>query len=141
MHDANPGDDAPSDDNTRVNIPRVAAELAAAFEAYEAALVANDIAALNAMFWNDGLTTRYGTRADERQFGHAEIARFRIGRGPVDQRRTLQHQRITTFGRDFGIANTEFSPAGSDKVGRQTQTWIRTADGWKIVSAHVSFGT
>ena len=83
---------------------------------------------------------RYGTRAHERLYGHAAIAEFRTTRGAVDQRRTLHHRRIVTFGRDFGIATTEFSPAGSDKVGRQSQTWVRTDDGWKIVSAHVSFG-
>ena len=83
---------------------------------------------------------RYGTRAHERLYVHAAIAEFRTTRGAVDQRRTLHHRRIVTFGRDFGIATTEFSPAGSDKVGRQSQTWVRTDDGWKIVSAHVSFG-
>jgi hypothetical protein len=123
-----------------VDIPEVLAELVASFEAYERALIDNDIEALNALFWASPLTTRYGTRDDERQYGHAEIADFRRRRGAVDQRRVLRNRRITTVGRDFGIANTEFIPAGSDKVGRQSQTWMRTADGWKIVSAHVSFG-
>lgn len=123
-----------------VNIPEVVAELTRAFEAYERALLGNDIAALNALFWESPHTTRYGTRAAERLHGHAEIAEFRTRRGAIDQRRTLRHQRITTFGRDFGVADTEYVPAGSDKVGRQSQTWVRTDDGWKIVSAHVSFG-
>jgi hypothetical protein len=123
-----------------VDIPEVLAELVVTFEAYERALIANDIEALNALFWPSPSTTRYGTRDAERQYGHAEIADFRRRRGVVDQRRVLRSKRITTFGRDFGIANTEFIPAGSDKVGRQSQTWLRTADGWKIVSAHVSFG-
>jgi hypothetical protein len=118
----------------------VLTELVAALEAYERALMNNDIAALNAFFWASPLTTRYGTRDAERQYGHAEVAAFRVSRGAVDQRRVLRNQRITTFGCDFGIANTEFLPAGSDEVGRQSQTWIRTAEGWKIVSAHVSFG-
>lgn len=122
------------------DIPEVVAELTAAFEAYERALVGNDIAALNAMFWADGRTVRFGARDAERLYGQAAIAEFRIRRGPVDQRRTLRNVRITTFGRDFGIANTEFLPAGSDMVGRQSQTWIRTGDGWKIAGAHVSFG-
>jgi Protein of unknown function (DUF3225) len=124
----------------QIDIPEVLAELVATFEAYERALVDNDIQTLNLLFWASPLTTRYGTRDFERQYGHAEIAGFRLQRGAVDQRRVLRNQRITTFGRDFGIANTEFIPAGSDKIGRQSQTWIRTADGWKIVSAHVSFG-
>jgi hypothetical protein len=83
---------------------------------------------------------RFGTRDIERLYGHAEIAAFRRQRGAIDQRRTLQNQRITTFGREFGVTTTEYRPAGSDEIGRQSQTWIRTDHGWKIVSAHVSFG-
>jgi hypothetical protein len=123
-----------------VNIPEVVAELARAFDAYERALVGNDIGALNALFWESPLTLRYGTREPEQLYGHAAIAEFRKSRGAVDQRRTLRHQQIVTFGRDFGIATTEYVPAGSDKVGRQSQTWVRTDAGWKIASAHVSFG-
>jgi hypothetical protein len=124
----------------QVNDAEALAELTAAFAAYERALVGNDIAALNRMFWDSALTLRYGTRAHELLYSHAEIAEFRQKRGAVDQRRTLRNTRIVTFGSDFGVANTEYIPAGSDKVGRQSQTWMRTADGWKIVCAHVSFG-
>jgi hypothetical protein len=120
-----------------VNVPEALAELTAAFEAYERALVGNDIEALNELFWDNALTMRYGVK--ELLYSHAEIARFRRERGPVDQRRTLRNTRITTFGRDFGTANTEYVPFGTDRVGRQSQTWVRTARGWKIVSAHVSF--
>ena len=123
-----------------IDIPEVLAELVAAFEDYERALVDNDIAGLNALFWDSPLTLRYGTRVSEIQYGHEEIAAFRIRRGAVDQRRSLRNSRITTFGRDFGVANTEFIPAGSEKIGRQSQTWMRTTNGWKIVSAHVSYG-
>jgi hypothetical protein len=122
------------------DIPEVLSELTAMFELYEKALTANDIEALNRLFWDSPLTLRFGTREFERQYGHAAIAEFRIQRGAVNQTRRLENVRITTFGRDFGIANTEFQAAGSDKVGRQSQTWIRTDNGWKIVSAHVSFG-
>jgi hypothetical protein len=123
-----------------VDIPEVLSELVATFEAYERALTGNDIEQVNELFWDSRSAVRYGTRASECQYGHAEIAAFRIQRGPVNQRRVLKNQRITTFGREFGIANTEFHTAGSDKIGRQSQTWIRTDRGWKIVSAHVSFG-
>jgi len=116
------------------------AELTAAFEAYEKALVGNDIAGLNAMFWDNPRTVRFGTSDAERLYGHDAIAKFRISRGPIDQTRSLRNLRVTTYGRDFGTANVEFIPAGSDRVGRQTQTWLRTDMGWKIVSAHVSFG-
>ena len=123
-----------------IDIPEVLAELREAFETYERALVGNDIAKLNELFWDDPRTLRYGTRASELLYGHGEIAAFRLARGPIDQRRSLRNTRITTFGRDFGVANTEYVPAGSDRIGRQSQSWLRTPAGWKIVSAHVSFG-
>ena len=120
-----------------VNLADVLAELSAAFEAYERALQSNDIEGLNQLFWDSPLTLRYGVK--ELLYSHADIARFRRERGPADQRRSLRNTRITTFGRDFGVANTEYLPSGSDRVGRQSQTWVRTDQGWRIVSAHVSF--
>jgi len=123
-----------------VDIPEVLAELTAVFEAYEHALIGNDIAGVNDMFWEDQRTVRFGVREAELLYGHAAIAGFRLARGPVDQTRTLKNSRVTTFGRNFGITNTEYLPANSDRIGRQSQTWIRTDNGWKIVSAHVSVG-
>lgn len=123
-----------------VDIPEVVAEVTAAFEAYEIALVSNDIEAVNRLFRDSPLTVRYGTREHERHYSHAEIARFRRQRGPVNQARRLKNTRITTFGRDFGVTNTEYRTADSDRIGRQSQTWLRTEQGWRIVSAHVSFG-
>src|SRR5919199_4920078 len=120
-----------------VNIPEVRAELEAAFARYEQALLANDFDALSALFWDSALALRYGVR--ELQYSHAEIDRFRRSRGAIDQRRTLRNTRITTFGRDYGVANTEYIPQGSQRIGRQSQTWVRMDDGWKIVAAHVSF--
>ena len=84
-----------------VDIPEILAELTAMFEAYERALVTNDIETLNRLFWDSRATVRYGTRDIERQYGHAEIAEFRIRRGAVNAERTLQNRLITTFGRDF----------------------------------------
>ena len=120
-----------------VNVPEALEELTLAFEAYERALQDNDIEALNALLWESPHTLRYGVK--ELLYSHAEIARFRRSRGPVDQRRSLRNTRITTFGRDFGVANTEYVPLGSARIGRQSQTWVRTDQGWKIVAAHVSF--
>lgn len=125
----------------KVDIPEVQLELSEVFDHYERALVTNDIATLNEFFWNDARALRYGARQEERLYGHTAIARFRISRGSIDQRRNLCNRFVTTFGRDFGVTNTEFMPVASDMVGRQSQTWIRTELGWKIVSAHVSFET
>jgi hypothetical protein len=124
-----------------IDIPEAVAELTAAFDAYERALIGNDIAAVNELFWNSPEAVRFGTREAELQYGYAEIATFRLRRGPLDQRRTLRNRRITTFGRDFGIVNVEFIRANTKKIGRQSQTWWRSDGGWKIVSAHVSFGS
>jgi hypothetical protein len=123
-----------------IDLPDVVVEVTEAFNAYEQALTTNDIAKLNDLFWESALTVRYGTRVGEHQYSQAAIAEFRITRGPVNQPRVLRNQRITTFGRDFGIANTEFVIAASGQVGRQSQTWLRTERGWKIASAHVSVG-
>lgn len=123
-----------------VNLPAVVAEVETMFRRYEEALVGNDIEALNDLFRVAPETLRYGV--GEHLYGHEEIARFRRERGPLDQRRTLRNTRITTFGRDFATAHTEFIPLGglhAGRVGRQSQVWVRTSAGWKIASAHVSF--
>jgi len=119
-----------------VNDPLVVAEVAAEFERYETALLANDVATLDALFWNSPLTLRYGV--GERLYGYDAIAAFRVARAGGSPRRVLANTIITTFGRDFATANTEFHRAGETRIGRQSQTWVRTANGWRIVSAHVS---
>jgi extradiol dioxygenase family protein len=46
---------------------------------------------------------------------------------------------ITSYGRDTAVASTLFyRDTMPGKVGRQMQTWVRFAEGWKIVAAHVS---
>jgi hypothetical protein len=120
-----------------INLPDVVAEVTAAFNRYEVALNANDVDVLDELFWKNPLTIRYGI--GEVLYGYAEIAAFRSARSPVGLARTTSRTVITTYGRDMATANTLFereSTAG--KIGRQSQTWMRTADGWRVVSAHVS---
>ncbi len=120
-----------------INLPDVHAEVTAAFERYEAALNSNDVATLDALFWGSPQTLRYGI--GEQLYGHAQIAAFRAGRDPagvVD--RDLLKVWIVTYGRDFGTANCEFRRHGQTRLGRQSHTWMRTPDGWRIVAAHVS---
>lgn len=119
-----------------IDIPEVKAEVEQAFARYEKALVENDVAVLDELFWNDTRTLRYG--AAENLYGHAAIAAFRAGRSPAGLARRIWNTVITTYGRDFATANTEFQRDGSPKTGRQSQTWIRTPDGWRVVAAHVS---
>jgi hypothetical protein len=122
-----------------INDPAAVAELTAAFFRFEAALVSHDVATLNELYWRNPLTVRYGVY--ENLYGYDMIAAFRQARLPRDAARTLKNTVITTFGRDFGVANTEFVMHGSDRAGRHTHTWIRTDEGWRIVSAHISWLT
>ncbi len=119
-----------------VNEPEVLAEVTAAVDAYETALMTNDVEALDGFFRDAPETVRYGVV--ENLYGFAEIAAFRIGRAGGSPRRSRLRTEITTFGRDFAIANVEFLREGAKQSGRQSQAWIRTENGWKIASAHVS---
>ncbi|MFC4167039.1 oxalurate catabolism protein HpxZ [Teichococcus aestuarii] len=120
-----------------INMPDVVAEVTAAFQRYEAALVGNDVAALDESFWNSPHTLRYG--ATENLYGHAAIAAFRAARPSQGLERTLARTVITTYGRDFATANTEFQRPGNPRIGRQSQSWARMPEGWRVVAAHVSF--
>ncbi len=120
-----------------INNPDVKAEVEAAFAAYEIALTTNDVTALDAFFLDNPTTIRYG--GGENLYGYAQIQAFRAGRSSAGLERTLERTVITTFGHDFATASTLFRrTSASGKVGRQMQTWVRTADGWKVVAAHVS---
>jgi hypothetical protein len=120
-----------------IDLPDVLAEVTAAFQRYEAALVSNDVAVLDELFHADRRTIRYGV--GENLYGYQEIMAFRAARSPVGLGRKTARTLITTYGRDTAVASTLFyrdSLVG--KVGRQMQTWIRFPEGWRIVAAHVS---
>lgn len=120
-----------------VNDPAVLAEVTAAFARYEAALTANDVATLDELFWDDGRTVRYG--GAENLYGYAAIAAFRSARPAAGLARTLENTVVTTFGADFATCSTLFRRASAPgRVGRQTQTWVRGSEGWRVVAAHVS---
>ncbi|BEP33331.1 oxalurate catabolism protein HpxZ [Variovorax sp. V59] len=119
-----------------INIPEVLAEVTAVFARYEEALMANQPAVLDALFWNSPHTLRYGF--SENHYGHAGISAFRASLPVQSPPRELLRTVITTYGRDFATANCEFRREGATAIGRQSQTWLRTADGWRVVAAHVS---
>lgn len=120
-----------------IDIPEVVAEVRAAFERYETALVSNDVPVLDELFRNDPRTVRYG--AGENLYGYDEIMAFRAVRSPVALGRTLSRTVITTYGRDFAVASTLYErPSAPGRIGRQMQTWVRFPEGWRIVAAHVS---
>ena len=119
-----------------INSPEIHAEVSAVFARYEAALVGNDVAVLDELFWPSEFTVRYG--AAEQLRGIQAIRAFRLARPAVGLARSLAHTVITTFGRDFATAMTEFHRSGQATLGRQSQTWVRMAEGWRVVAAHVS---
>jgi hypothetical protein len=119
-----------------INIPEVLAEMTGVFARYEDALVGNKVDVLDELFWDSPLTVRYGVA--ENLIGIEAIRAFRIARPAVGLARTLANTVITTYGRDFATAMTEFRRDNSTRCGRQSQTWVRTADGWRVVAAHVS---
>lgn len=119
-----------------IDRPVILNEVTEAFYRYEAALISNDIAVLDELFWDDARTVRYG--ATENLYGIAAIRDFRQSRPSAGLDRLLRHTTITTYGDDMAVASTEFTRENSERVGRQMQTWVKFTCGWRIVAAHVS---
>ena len=119
-----------------INIPEVLAEVTAVFARYEEALLTNRRDVLDELFWNSPHTLRYGYA--ENHYGHAAISAFRASLPVQSPQRELLRTVITSYGQDFATANVEFRRHASTKTGRQSQTWMRTAQGWRVVAAHVS---
>ena len=121
-----------------INLPQPLEELGQAFARYERAVMDNDPATLEELFWNSPHTLRYGIA--ENLYGWEEICAYRrrrAGEGGAP-RRNITRKVLTTYGRDFGTANIEYLRPASGRTGRQSQTWMRTPGGWRVVAAHVS---
>jgi len=114
----------------------VETEVTAAFLRYEAALVANDLAVLRELFWDDPRVVRFGIA--DAQFGSDELGAWRAAQPPLPPGRTLERTSVTAFGDDTAAVTTLFRYPGRAAVGRQTQLWVRRPEGWRIASAHVS---
>jgi hypothetical protein len=120
-----------------IDLPEVLAEVSAQFARYQKALVSNDVAVLDELFRDDPRTLRYGI--GENLYGYSEIMAFRAARPSVGLMRKTARTVITSYGRDMAVASTLFyRETTPGKVGRQMQTWVRFAEGWRIVAAHVS---
>jgi hypothetical protein len=122
-----------------INIPEVLAEVTAVFVRYEDALVNNRIEVLDELFWTSEHTVRYG--GGENLVGIEAIRAFRSARPVTGLARSLANTVITSYGRDFATASTEFYREGDARTGRQSQTWVRFVEGWRVVAAHVSLVT
>jgi len=121
----------------QIDLPEVLAEVKEQFARYEKALVTNDVAVLDELFRADPRTLRYGV--GENLYGYDAIMAFRAARSPAGLMRRTEKTVITTYGRDTAVASTLFyRDTAPGRVGRQMQTWIRFAEGWRIVAAHVS---
>ena len=119
-----------------VNIPEVVADVTERFHAYEQALMAADADRLDADFWSSELTVRYGV--NECLYGAEAIAEWRRTAPVIPPGRRLGPTVVATFGRDLACISTEFRNGAAPIVGRQSQTWVRLPEGWRIVAAHVS---
>jgi hypothetical protein len=119
-----------------INLPEIHAEVLAAFMRYEDALVHNKLEVLDELFWTSPHTVRYGMA--ENLYGIEAIRAFRNARPSAGLQRRLLNTVITTYGRDCATAMTEFRREGGNKLGRQSQTWARFPEGWRVVAAHVS---
>ena len=120
-----------------IDLPDVVAEVREAFAKYEKALTTNDVATLDELFRKDSRTLRYGI--GENLYGYDAIAAFRAARNPAGLMRELSKTVITAYGRDTAVASTLYTrPSVPGKIGRQMQTWVKFAEGWRVVAAHVS---
>lgn len=116
--------------------PETLAQARALFDRYEAALMANRADELDAMFWADPRTVRFGVT--EILYGHEAIRAFRASVRRYATR-TQRRVQITAFGRDFACTHLEYERVGSGAIGRETKIMARLpALGWRVVSAHVS---
>ena len=119
-----------------VNDPSVIAELSELAERYETALMTNDLPTLDGMFWQSPHVVRLGI--GENLYGIESIAAFRAARPGGSPPRRVPRITISSFGHDLGVINVEFQRIGAVVIGRQSQSWVRFAEGWRIVAAHVS---
>ncbi len=114
------------------------AELTQLYRTYETALCTNDLATLDALFWESADVVRFG--ATENLYGIDEIRQFRQNRPTQDLAREISHLTVVPFGDDTAAITLEFRRTiqGVARSGRQSQFWRKFPQGWRIVSAHVS---
>lgn len=108
-----------------------------AVRGYEAALMSDDVAALDRYFAAGDLTLR-GDAAGV-LVGHDCIRRFRLARGGAPARDILATE-VRTIDDDHALVVTVSAPRTGGR-GQQTQLWRRDAAGWVIDVAHVSAPT
>lgn len=124
------------DDDVVLDRPDTVADVRAAFEHYERALSAGDVAVLTELFWADERCVRFGVA--DRQQGASEISAWRRANPSVPAGRRLSDTRIIAVDDRTAVVTTLFGYPDGAVEGRQSQTWVRFPLGWRIVAAHVS---
>ena len=123
---------------TNINDPAVVAQLTDLYLEYEKALCTNDVATLNHLFWDSPEAVRFGIT--ENLYGNTQITAFRQARSPVNIEREIFNLKVVTFDSDTAAVTVEFRRfVDTTRLGRQSQMWRKLPEGWKIVSAHVSY--
>ncbi|MGB0370221.1 MAG: AtzH-like domain-containing protein [Opitutales bacterium] len=116
----------------------IAQNVVAAFKGYEAALVSNDIEALQSYFHQSPDAIRFGV--NEQLYGYEAIAQFRKDRVINFRNRTEKRFEISVLSETVATTMYEYSieVEGVPRDGRQSQTWLFSEGNWKIITAHVS---
>lgn len=123
---------------TTLNDAAVVAEVTDLYLKYEEALANNQLEVMDQLFWDASEVVRFGVA--ENLYGSEEIRNFRQNRPNPKIEREISNLKVVTFGKDAATVTLEFRRLinGVERCGRQSQTWYRFPQGWKVVSAHVS---
>lgn len=105
-----------------------------AFWAYERALMADDLEAMDRLFAPGAATLR--ADIDGLVVGHDAIAAFRRTRVPPPPRTVLE-THVQRVDDDHALVVAVTAPARGGR-GQQTQLWRRGPDGWQVSAAHVA---
>jgi hypothetical protein len=129
--------------------PDAVAEVTTLFERYERDLVANDVDAMDAAFWDDPRVVRYGIA--EVQVGMDAIRTWRRTATPVPATRRVTSRHVLALAQDvppsFPVREQSLTAHCSVRVRQMTcrvpdrqiiETWRRIDGAWRIVRAHVS---
>lgn len=115
----------------------VLAEISAASEQYESDLAQGNVAGILDAFWHAPQALRIGD--DEELFGFDAIEAFRREHGSSRVRRRVRQRVITSFGNDVAAVHLVTRYEQTERIGRQSQLWLRTDEGWRVAHAHVSW--
>ena len=114
-------------------------DLKAAFDRYEEALMAGDVAGQTESFWSDPSVVRVD--GDGPVIGPEALAEFRARRPTPGPRRLRDLHVVHSPGPTVVTVsvNERLGPDGAViGLGTQTQVWARTDEGWRVIAAVVS---